>query len=222
MPASHRWAGNQRDIPDGRRKLKPNPEPMQFTYQKLTKQEINDLPLRRYDGPIHVVASLNNANRAIDALLKENVIGFDTETRPAFRQDEAYLPSILQLAGHDAVYIFQLNKVGLCESILRILSNPDIIKCGVGLHRDLADLMQLSPFNPEAVIDLGTAARRADVPHDGLRGLTALFLGFRISKQASTTNWSAKELSIKQITYAATDAWVGRELYFKLKDEQLL
>ncbi|HIA00113.1 MAG TPA: 3'-5' exonuclease domain-containing protein 2, partial [Candidatus Marinimicrobia bacterium] len=53
-------------------------------------------------------------------------------------------------------------------------------------------------------------------------GLTALFLGFRISKQASTTNWSAKELSIKQITYAATDAWVGRELYFKFKDEQLL
>ena len=109
---------------------------MQSTYQKLTKQEINDLPLHRYDGPIHVAASLNNANRAIDALLKENVIGFDTETRPAFRQDEAYLPSILQLAGHDAVYIFQLNKVGLCESILRILSNPDIIKCGVGLHRD--------------------------------------------------------------------------------------
>ena len=222
MPASHRGAGNQRDIPGGRRKLKPNPEPMQFTYQKLTKQEINDLPLRRYDGPIHVVASLNNANRAIDALLKENVIGFDTETRPAFRQDEAYLPSILQLAGHDAVYIFQLNKVGLCESILRILSNADIIKCGVALDRDLIELMQLSPFDPEAFIDLGTVARLMDIPHHGLRGLTALLLGFRISKQARTSNWSAGKLSIKQINYAATDAWVGRELYFKFKKEKFL
>ena len=71
------------------------------------------------------------------------------------------------------------------------------------------------------MIDLGTAARRADVPHDGL-GVDGTLLGFRISKQASTTNWSAKELSIKQITYAATDAWVGRELYFKFKDEHLL
>ena len=120
---------------------------MLSNYKKLTKQEINDLPLRRYDGQIYVAASLNNANRAIDALLKENVIGFDTETRPAFRQNEAYLPSILQLAGHDAVYIFQLNKVGLCERILRILSNPDIIKCGVGLERDLADLMRLQRIN---------------------------------------------------------------------------
>ena len=120
---------------------------MQSTYQRLTKEEINDLPLRRYDGPIHVVTSLDNTNRAVDALLKERVIGFDTETRPAFRKGEAHLPSILQLAGDDAVYIFQLNKVGLCKSIRHILSNPDIIKCGVGLHRDLADLMQLSPFN---------------------------------------------------------------------------
>jgi len=195
---------------------------MQATYQKLTKQEINDLPLGRYEGPIHVVTSLNNANRSVDALLKERVIGFDTETRPAFRKGEAHLPSILQLAGHDAVYIFQLNKVGLCESILQILSNPDIIKCGIALQRDLAELMQLSPFDPEAVIDLGAAARRADVPHHGLRGLTALFLGFRISKQASTTNWSARKLSARQITYAATDAWVGRELYFKFRDKNLL
>ena len=195
---------------------------MRSTYQKLTKKEINDLPLHQYDGPIHVVASLNDADRASDALLKENVIGFDTETQPAFRKGEVHLPSILQLAGNDAIYIFQLNKVGLCESILYILSNPAIIKCGVALDFDLVDLMQLSPFDPKAVIDLGAVAQRADVPHHGLRGLTALFLGFRISKQARTANWSAKELSIKQITYAATDAWVGRELYFKFKDEQLL
>ncbi|MDP6456944.1 MAG: 3'-5' exonuclease [Candidatus Marinimicrobia bacterium] len=195
---------------------------MQSTYQRLTKEEINDLPLRRYDGPIHVVTSLDNTNRAVDALLKERVIGFDTETRPAFRKGEAHLPSILQLAGDDAVYIFQLNKVGLCKSIRHILSNPDIIKCGIALKRDLAELMQLSPFDPEAVIDLGAAARRADVPHHGLRGLTALFLGFRISKRASTTNWSARKLSAKQITYAATDAWVGRELYFKFRDKKLL
>jgi len=169
-----------------------------------------------------VIASLNSADRACAALHKESVLGFDTETRPTFRKGEINLPSILQLAGHDAVYIFQLNKVGLCESILHILSNTDIIKCGVALDRDLIELMQLSPFDPEAFIDLGAVARLMDIPHHGLRGLTALLLGFRISKQARTSNWSAGKLSIKQINYAATDAWVGRELYFKFKKEKFL
>ena len=169
-----------------------------------------------------MIASLNSADRACAALHKERVLGFHTETRPTFRKGEINLPSILQLAGHDAVYIFQLNKVGLCESILHILSNADIIKCGVALDRDLIELMQLSPFDPEAFIDLGTVARLMDIPHHGLRGLTALLLGFRISKQARTSNWSAGKLSIKQINYAATDAWVGRELYFKFKKEKFL
>ncbi|HIB32683.1 MAG TPA: 3'-5' exonuclease domain-containing protein 2 [Candidatus Marinimicrobia bacterium] len=195
---------------------------MYLKYQKLTKDEINDLSLRHYGGPVEVIASLNSADRACAALHKESVLGFDTETRPTFRKGEINLPSILQLAGHDAVYIFQLNKVGLCESILHILSNADIIKCGVALDRDLIELMQLSPFDPEAFIDLGTVARLMDIPHHGLRGLTALLLGFRISKQARTSNWSAGKLSIKQINYAATDAWVGRELYFKFKKEKFL
>lgn len=195
---------------------------MRPAYKKLTKEGINDLPLRHYDGPVQIVSSLMDANRASDALLKENVIGFDTETRPAFRKGEVYLPSILQLAGNDTIYIFQLNKFGLCDSIIHILSNPDIIKCGVALHRDLKELMQLSPFDPETFIDLGEIARQSDIPHHGLRGLVALLFGFRISKQARTSNWNAKKLSIKQITYAATDAWVGRELYFKFKDEHLL
>ena len=48
------------------------------------------------------------------------------------------------------------------------------------------------------------------------------FFGFRISKQARTSNWSAKKLTTKQINYAATDAWVGRELYSKFIDEKLI
>jgi ribonuclease D len=46
-----------------------------------------------------------------------------------------------------------------------------------------------------------------------LRNLAALFLGWRIAKGAKTTNWSTPQLSPSQIGYAATDAWVSRELY---------
>jgi len=47
-------------------------------------------------------------------------------------------------------------------------------------------------------------------------------LRFRISKQAQTSNWNIKTLSKKQIIYAATDAWVGRELYFKFMKEKII
>jgi len=195
---------------------------LQPNYKKLTKEEINELPLRYYEGPVHIVSSLEDAERACDALSREKIIGFDTETRPTFRKGEINPTSILQLAGYDRVYIIQLHKLGLSESIIFILSHPDIIKCGIALDRDLIELMQLSPFDPQAFIDLGEIARRSNVPHHGLRGLAALFFGFRISKQARTSNWSAKKLTTKQINYAATDAWVGRELYSKFIDEKLI
>jgi len=51
----------------------------------------------------------------------------------------------------------------------------------------------------------------------GLRNLTGLLLGTRIPKGAKTTNWSAPQLTAAQITYAATDAWVCRELFLKFE-----
>ena len=46
-----------------------------------------------------------------------------------------------------------------------------------------------------------------------LRNLAAGLLGVRVSKKARLTNWEASALSAAQICYAATDAWVSRELY---------
>ena len=117
---------------------------MRPTYKKLTKYEINELPLRYYEGPVHIVSSLKDAERACDELSREKIIGFDTETRPTFRKGEMHPTSILQLAGYGRVYIIQLHKLGLSESIISILSHPDIIKCGVALDRDLIELMQFA------------------------------------------------------------------------------
>jgi len=47
--------------------------------------------------------------------------------------------------------------------------------------------------------------------------LAALLLGFRVSKGSQTSNWAQRTLTRTQIEYAATDAWVGRELYHKLQ-----
>ncbi|MDD3313836.1 MAG: 3'-5' exonuclease domain-containing protein 2, partial [Pseudodesulfovibrio sp.] len=35
----------------------------------------------------------------------------------------------------------------------------------------------------------------------------------RISKSAQCSNWAKDRLSPQQVAYAATDAWISRELY---------
>ena len=184
---------------------------------KLSKTEINSLPLRYYNGPIHIIQTAEQAKKACAILMKEKVLGFDTETRPAFNKGQSYLPSLLQMAGRKVVYLFQLSKCGLTDSIINLLSINDIIKSGVAINQDLIELQQISNFEPAGFIDLGDIARSKGLPHHGLRGLAAYLLNFRISKSGRTSNWSANQLTKKQIKYAATDAWLGRELYLKYK-----
>ena len=184
---------------------------------KLSKTEINSLPLRYYNGPIRIIQTAEQAKDASTILIKEKLLGFDTETRPAFNKGQSYLPSLLQLAGTKVVYLFQLSKCGLPDSITNLLSNVNIIKSGVAIDQDLIELQQILNFEPGGFIDLGDIARSKGLPHHGLRGLAAFLLNFRISKSSRTSNWSANQLTKKQIRYAATDAWLGRELYLKYK-----
>ena len=184
---------------------------------KLSKTEINSLPLRYYNGPIRIIQTAEQAKDASTILIKEKLLGFDTETRPAFNKGQSYLPSLLQLAGTKVVYLFQLSKCGLPDSITNLLSNVNIIKSGVAIDQDLIELQQILNFEHGGFIDLGDIARSNGLPHHGLRGLAAFLLNFRISKSSRTSNWSANQLTKKQIRYAATDAWLGRELYLKYK-----
>lgn len=189
---------------------------------KLSKKEINDLPLEFYRGKISIISSPKSVDSVCSSLQKETVLGFDTETRPVFIKGDYHPPSLIQVAGQKAVYIFQLSQIGLCQPIIDLLTSEKIVKCGVAINQDLRELNQLKHFIPRGFVDLGEIARKSLIPHHGLRGLAAYFLGFRISKQARITNWNVVNLSKKQIIYAATDAWVGRELFFKFKEESLI
>tara|TARA_B100000809_G_scaffold7522_1_gene7432 strand:- start:499 stop:1086 length:588 start_codon:yes stop_codon:yes gene_type:complete len=195
---------------------------MALDKNKLSKTEINSLPLRYYNGAIHIIQTAEQAKDACAILIKEKVLGFDTETRPAFKKGQSYLPSLLQLAGTKVVYLFQLSQCGLTDSIIILLSNVNIIKSGVAINQDLTELQQILNFEPAGFVDLGDIARSKGLPHHGLRGLAAYLLKFRISKSGRTSNWSANQLTKKQIKYAATDAWVGRELYLKYKQIKVI
>jgi ribonuclease D len=179
----------------------------------ITKAEINELPMRQYEGPIHLYNTADQAEAAARELLKETLLGFDTETRPAFRKGERYDPSLLQLATEDAVHLFQIQQCGLPPALLQLLSHPGIVKAGVALDRDVSELKVMTAFEPAGFVELAVFARDAGIKNLGLRGLTAILFGFRISKKEQVSNWARQELTDAQQVYAATDAWLGRMIY---------
>lgn len=180
------------------------------------------LPIRRYEGEVCLVATRPNLEHALADLRQEAVVGFDTETRPAFRKGETHLPCLVQTATARRVYLFQLRQPLVFRVLAELLAETRVIKVGVALANDLRSLKLLFPFMERNVLDLGTVARRCRLDQTGLRNLAGIFLGVRIPKGARTSNWAAPHLSAAQITYAATDAWVCRELFLQFQSLGLL
>ena len=175
---------------------------------------------------MRLVASAEEVERAAADFAIERVVGFDTETRPAFKVGQRYPAALVQAATGRAVYLFQLQRMDLGMKFAAVLgallSSEKTVKAGVGIGDDLKQLRELFPFEPAAVADLGAIARRHGIERSGVRPLAALFLGFRIPKGTKTSNWAAPRLSPQQIAYAATDAWACRELYLKFESLGML
>lgn len=184
--------------------------------KKISKEAINELPLAHWQGPVQVIATAEEAVAAVRQCQCEQLLGFDTETRPAFRKGQKFMPSLLQLATSEAVLLFQVQACGLVQPLLDLLADAAITKAGVAPSFDLYSLQELAPFNPAGFVDLSTMARQRGIKNHGLRGLAALACGIRISKSARTSNWANPSLSPQQIQYAATDAWISREIYLAL------
>jgi ribonuclease D len=188
----------------------------------ISREEMANLPIRRYDGRVCLVATSQDLGDALADLRQESVVGLDTETRPAFRKGESHLPCLVQAATARAVYLFQLRGPNLFPTLAEVLVEPRIVKAGVGLAHDLRQLRLLFPFEEKNIVDLGVVARRRGLDQSGVRNLAGMLLGFRIPKGASTSNWAARHLSPAQITYAATDAWACRELFLRFESLGLL
>ena len=188
----------------------------------ISRDDVNALPIRRWDGAVQVVSGAHDAAAALARIREETVVGFDTETRPAFRAGESYLPSLAQVATAHAVYLFQVGHREVAAAVAEVVASERIVKAGVGVADDLKSLRKVIEFTEKSIVDLGSAAKRSGHKQSGVRNLVALFLGFRIPKGAKTTNWARSRLSEQQIMYAATDAWACRELYLLFRSRGLV
>lgn len=190
--------------------------------RKMTKEEIARLPLRSIESPILVVNSREHVEAARKVLTGEPVLGFDTETRPAYRKGESYPPALLQLCGGRGACIFQVRRLSIPPFVLELLSDRNVVKAGIAPGRDVRELADEQHFEPAGFVDLGRESHVCKLHNHGLRGLAGVLLGFRISKSAQRSNWARTELKEKQIRYAATDAWIGRELYLTMQHQGLI
>jgi ribonuclease D len=181
----------------------------------IAREQVNALPLARYEGPITVVTKPREVSAAVEYLRDETLLGFDTESRPSFRRGDNHPVALLQLAGAERVYLFQLQLLENLDPILALLADPSIRKAGVAIRDDIRKLQELGDFVPGNFVEISDLSRRLDITNTGLRNLCAIFLGFRVSKGAQVTNWARPDLTAAQTSYAATDAWVSRLLYLK-------
>jgi ribonuclease D len=185
----------------------------------ITKDEIRDLPLRSFDEEIYMFEGDEDPREAIRYLNNQNILGFDTETKPSFRKGKRNTVALLQLSTADKAFLFRLNKIGFPNYLVEILSNEKIIKVGAAIRDDIKALQEIGRFEPKGFVDLQTFVKKFDIENFGLKNLAAIVLNIRISKSKQLSNWEADELGLPQQKYAATDAWVSYEIYKELVDK---
>jgi len=188
----------------------------------ITNEEINELDLFQFNGKIVVISEQKKITRALDEIREREVVGFDTETKPSFKKGVRNDPSLMQVAMDKKVFLFRLNYTGMSSEMLDFLSDDDTKKIGVALRDDIKELQTMQHFEPGGFVELPKVVKSIGIESNGLRKLTAIILGYRISKGAQTSNWENETLTEKQLAYAATDAWVCHQMYHKLKKKGYL
>jgi ribonuclease D len=166
-----------------------------------------------FPGIINVIDHASNLEDIRSLLQNEPLLGFDTETKPSFKKGRFHSVALLQLSSRDHAFLFRLNKMQLPGFILDILEDENVIKVGVAIKDDINALNKLSPFIPAGFIDLQQFVKKFGIEDNGLKKLVANIMGYRISKKSQTSNWEQEILSHEQLEYAATDAWVCRQMY---------
>ena len=186
--------------------------------ESITPELLDKLEYASFPGKIFVIDSVGaEFNRAIAYLRSQKVIGFDTETRPCFGPDQPrYGVALLQLSGPEKAYLFRIKNMGMHRRLCNLLADKRIIKVGAAIHDDIRGLQKLREFEPGLFVDLQKIVWEYGIKDKSVKKMTAIILGFRISKTQQLSNWEAEALSESQCKYAATDAWVCREMYLKL------
>ena len=189
---------------------------------KIDKDVVRELPVAQTDCEIEVIDSANEVATAVDCLMQEEVVGFDTETKPSVTHGKSNKIALMQISTAKKCFLFRLQMIGKSEALKNFLENEKIKKIGLALHGDLRNLRVWDKFTPKNFIDLQKIVIQYGIEELGLQRIYAIIFGKKISKSQQLSNWEAKILNQAQQIYAATDAWACREIYLKLIENKNL
>ncbi len=189
---------------------------------KITKEEVNKLPVILFDGKITLIDDQTKIFAAFEELSKASIVGIDTETKPSFTRGTYYKVSLVQISTLEHCFLFRLNNIGFPKELAELLSNDKIAKIGLSLRDDLNGLNRLYKFKPANCIDIQNIVKEYGILELGLQKIYAILFGKKISKSQRLTNWESYELTEQQQRYAATDAWASLHIYLQLLKETKL
>jgi len=189
---------------------------------KITKEEVNALPVVIFEGEITLVDDLSKVYSAIQELRKNTIVGIDTETKPSFTRGTHHKVSLVQISSLDHCFLFRLNLIDFPAALAEFLSDKEVLKIGLSLRDDLIGLNKRHTFKPAGFIDIQTIAKNYGIMELSLQKIYAILFGSKISKSQRLTNWENAELSEQQLRYAATDAWASLKIYLQLLKEKKL
>lgn len=187
----------------------------------ITREELDELPLKAFEGEIVVVDQNEKLESAINYLSNKKMLGFDTETKPSFKRGQVNQVALLQLSTGKKAFLFRINRIGLPEPLKKILSSPEILKVGVAIHDDIKGLQRVSPFKPAGFMELQQQVKDYGINDFSLKKIAGIVLGVRISKSQRLSNWESDELTEAQQCYAATDAWISFQILHSLSAASL-
>ena len=191
-------------------------------YNKFDKLTIPSLKRVEYTGKIIVIYTPSEAEKAVDFLLTQPLLGLDTETRPSFSKGRHFKCALLQVATPSQCFLFRMNQIGMCPAIARLMADTKVTKVGLAWNNDLLSLRELGAFETGSFVDLQQLVREIGIEDQSLVKIYANLFGQRISKAERLSNWERDILKDSQKIYAAIDAWACIRIYeevMRLKEE---
>ena len=153
-------------------------------------------------------------------LLGEKLLAFDTEADSFYHYFDK--TCLVQVATRRQIYLIDPIALGgpkELSPLAPIFASPDIRKIFHAAEYDLFVLKRDCGFEFRNLFDTMISAQFLGYPSVGLAGIAERHFGVKLPKEQQRSDWSARPLSAKQLSYAASDVLYLIELSALLKKE---
>ena len=119
----------------------------------------------------------------------------------------------MKISTNDTCFLFRLNRIGLTDSLIKLLEDCNTTKVGLSLQDDWRQLNLRRNFTPGSYIELQKEVKEIGIEDMSLQKIYANLFGQKIAKNQQLSNWDAATISPAQQSYAATDAWACLQIH---------